>query len=107
MSEPNPAAADAGLLLANREDLEQQDITVYCSGYVGRALLTLAVEGLVLRLLTLAAIYCCPRGLTLEPAVVAAGTAAKRCRAWCRRRGQRNAAAAGESSTGAPASSTV
>ena len=38
------------------------------------ALLVLFLEGLVLRLATLMALYCCPRGLTLEPLVVAIGT---------------------------------
>lgn len=34
----------------------------------------MALEGLVLRLATLLALYICPRGITLEPVVVAVGS---------------------------------
>lgn len=54
-------------------ELEEQDIAVYCSGYLDHALLVLALEGLILRLATLLALWCCPRGLTLEPVVAAVG----------------------------------
>jgi hypothetical protein len=84
-----PAAADAFAPAARDAELEQQDIRVYCRGYVASALLALAVEGFILRLITLAAIYVCPRGLTLEPVVVAAGSAASRCGGWCRRGARR------------------
>jgi hypothetical protein len=47
--------------------LEEQDIEVYCSGYMEYALLVLFLEGLILRLATLMALYICPRGMTLEP----------------------------------------
>ncbi len=58
--------------LSNAE-LEELDINVYCSGYLERDLIILACEGLILRLLTLLAIYLCPKGLTLEPIAVRLG----------------------------------
>lgn len=51
--------------------LEEQDIEVYCAGYMEYALLVIFLEGLILRLATLLALYICPRGMSLEP--VAAG----------------------------------
>ncbi|KAL4536815.1 hypothetical protein Ndes2526A_g06320 [Nannochloris sp. 'desiccata'] len=52
-------------------NLQEQDIEVYCAGYMEYALLVIFLEGLILRLATLLALYICPRGMTLEP--VAAG----------------------------------
>ena len=49
---------------------------------MGNAVLVLFLEGLVLRLLTLMALYVCPRGLSLEPLVVAMGSGVARLRAW-------------------------
>jgi len=69
--------------------VEQQDITVYCAGYLDTAILVMALEGLILRLATLAAIYFCPRGLTLEPVVIAAGTLLQRIRNAFRRKPKR------------------
>lgn len=66
--------------------VEQQDINVYCAGYLDTAIIVMAVEGLILRLATLLAIYLCPRGLTLEPVVIAAGTFLQRIRIAFRRK---------------------
>lgn len=48
-------------------NLEEQDIGIYCSGYMEYALVAIFLEGLILRLATLLALYICPRGMTLEP----------------------------------------
>ena len=54
-------------------EIQELDIGVYCSGYLERNLIVLACEGLILRLLTLLALYVCPRGLTLEPVAAPLG----------------------------------
>jgi len=54
-------------------EIQELDINVYCAGYLERNLIVLACEGLVLRLLTLLALYVCPRGMTLEPVAVPLG----------------------------------
>jgi len=54
-------------------ELEELDISVYCSGYLTRDLIVLAAEGFALRFLTLVALYLCPKGLTLEPLAVRLG----------------------------------
>ena len=61
--------ADAAVPAPNA-DLEEQDISIYCAGYLTHALVILFLEGLILRLATLLALYVCPRGLNLEPLVV-------------------------------------
>jgi hypothetical protein len=73
----------------NGPSVEQQDITVYCAGYLDTAIFVMALEGLILRLATLAAIYFCPRGITLEPVVIAAGTFLQRIRNAFRRKPKR------------------
>ena len=87
--------------------LEQQDISVYCAGYVDTAVLALAMEGLILRLLTLMAMFVCPRGVTLEPLVVAAAGAGSRCRSWLRSKARRKASAPGKAGASAVAPSSV
>ncbi len=85
----DPAAAAAP---APSAALEEQDVSVYCAGYLPHALVVLALEGVVLRLATLLALWACPRGASLEPLVGAAGAGWARARAALRRR--RPAAAA-------------
>ena len=55
--------------------LVELDINVYCSGYLERNLIIIFCEGLILRLLTLLALYVCPKGMTLEPLAVGLGRA--------------------------------
>ena len=57
----------------SESEVQELDINVYCTGYLERNLVVLALEGLVLRLLTLLALYVCPRGMTLEPIAVPIG----------------------------------
>ncbi len=45
---------------------------MYCAGYLPHALVVLALEGVVLRLATLLALWACPRGVSLEPLARAA-----------------------------------
>lgn len=54
-------------------EIQELDINVYCSGYLERNLIILACEGLILRLLTLLALYVCPKGLSLEPVAAPIG----------------------------------
>ena len=65
VDEVNPAMSDA--------EVRELDINVYCSGYLNRDLIILACEGFILRLLTLLALYICPKGMTLEPIAVRIG----------------------------------
>lgn len=83
--------------------LEQQNIAVYCAGDVGNALVVLALEGLVLRLCTLLALYLCPKGMTLEPLVLAVGSGISKLKNWIssRRKAARRRTATGGATAGA------
>lgn len=72
--------------------LKQQNINVYCKGYLANALVVLAMEGLVLRLVTLLALYICPRGVTLEPLAVALGSVFAKMKLLMRTRTKRRTA---------------
>lgn len=72
--------------MATADELEEQDITIYCAGYYEKALFIMLFEGLALRLATLFALYFCPRGLSFEPVVIALGAVVKRIRRLFRKK---------------------
>lgn len=45
------------------------DINIYCGGSAKRALIILACEGLLLRVLTYLVLALCPRGISFDPVV--------------------------------------
>lgn len=71
------------------------DPTVYCDGYAGRDLLILLGEGTALRLLTLIALWLCPKGLSIEPLVIVLNSWFGACRKFFKQRriSKRNKAA--------------